>query len=195
MKWISICGLVAGAALAQESAEGLKGPDLGEMGPKIVAEAFGRLSAALGEAIAKDGVPGALLACSEKAPSIAVEVGRRHGVIVRRAAIRARNPLNKADAGERVVLGEFAARLGKKETPKALTIRGEDGSSSFLAPIVLGNPLCLQCHGMPGKDIAPATLEAIRKLYPDDEATGFRMGDLRGLWSVKLEGAKERGAH
>ena len=46
------------------------------------------------------------------------------------------------------------------------------------------NPPCLQCHGTPNQDIAPETLAAIQKLYPDDKATGFKLGDLRGLWRV-----------
>ncbi len=194
MKRILNLGLFTAAALAQAQQDVPLKPDLAEAGPKIVAEAFGRLSAALGEAMAKDGAAGALAVCSEKAPAIAAEVGRRHGVTLRRAAIRARNPKNAADERERTVLAEFAATMAKKESPKARTILEPDGSSTFLAPIVLVNPLCLQCHGTPGKDIAPATLAAIRKLYPEDQATGYRMGDLRGLWSVKSAPTTERGA-
>ena len=52
------------------------------------------------------------------------------------------------------------------------------------APILLAAPVCLQCHGSPEKDIAPATMAAIKKLYPEDKATGFQLGDLRGLWRV-----------
>jgi hypothetical protein len=173
--------------------EGMKNPDLAEAGPKIVAEAFGKLSAALGDAIARVGVVGALEVCSEKAPAIATEVGDRNGVTLRRASIRARNPANVADEGERTVLADFAAALARKEKPEARTLREADGSSTYLAPIVMANPLCLQCHGTPGREVAPATLEAIRRLYPADQATGFRMGDLRGLWSVKSSGRSAAG--
>lgn len=195
MKLILGVGLfAAAAALAQSPLDEATKPDLAVVGPKVVAETFANLSAALGEAIAKEGPAGALKVCSEKAPAIASEVGRRHGVTVRRAAIRARNAANVADERERIVLAEFGAMLAKKEMPKARTIPEGDGSQTFMAPIVLGNPLCLQCHGVPGKDIAPGTLEAIRKLYPADQATGFRMGDLRGLWSVRSGRALEGGA-
>lgn len=64
------------------------------------------------------------------------------------------------------------------------TITNVDGSTSFIAPIVLGNPLCLQCHGTPGEDIDPETLASIQKFYPNDKATGFKLGDLRGLWRI-----------
>ena len=42
-------------------------------------------------------------------------------------------------------------------------------------------PLCLQCHG---EAIAPPVAEKITKLYPEDKATGFREGDIRGAFVV-----------
>lgn len=41
--------------------------------------------------------------------------------------------------------------------------------------------VCLTCHGAA---IAPAVLEKIQALYPDDKATGFGLGDIRGAFSV-----------
>ena len=159
-------------------------PDPAVEGPKIIAEAFTKLSGALGEAIAKGGPAIALSVCSEKAPQIAAEVSKSHGVTLRRATAKPRNPKNAADDAEKAVLAAFAEAMAKKEAPKPQTITNADGSTSFLAPIVLGNPLCLQCHGTPNQDFAPETLAAIQKLYPDDKATGFKLGDLRGLWRV-----------
>jgi hypothetical protein len=159
-------------------------PDPAIEGPKIIAEAFAKLSGALGEAIGKSGPAGALSVCSEKAPQIAKEVAQVHGVTLRRATHKPRNPNNAADEVEKAALDAFMAALAKKEAPKPQVITNTDGSRAFLAPIVLGNPLCLQCHGMPQKDIAPETLAAIQKLYPDDKATGFKLGDLRGLWRI-----------
>lgn len=165
-------------------------PDPTEVGPKIIAEAFGRLSSALAEAIAKEGPAKALSVCSEKAPQIAKEVATTHGVTLRRATSKPRNPKNSVDDAETAVLEVFAAALAKKEAPKPQTIANADGSTSFLAPIVLGNPLCLQCHGTPNQDIDPETLAAIQKLYPDDKAIGFKLGDLRGLWRVTFRNSK-----
>jgi hypothetical protein len=159
-------------------------------GPKIIAEAFAKLSGALGEAIAKGGPASALSVCSEKAPQIAKEVGTAHGVTLRRATHKPRNPKNAADEVEQVALKAFMAAVAKKEAPKPQVITTADGSRAFLAPIMLGNPLCLQCHGTPAQDIAPETLAAIQKLYPDDKATGFKLGDLRGVWRVNFPTAK-----
>ena len=166
------------------SAIGQIAPEPAVEGPKIIAEAFAKLSGALGEAMAKNGPSGALGVCSEKAPQIAQEVGKAHGVTLRRATLKARNLKNSADEVEKAALEAFAAALAKKEVPKPQVIRNADGSRAFLAPIVLGNPLCLQCHGAPNQDIARETLAAIQKLYPDDKATGYQAGDLRGaLWA------------
>jgi Protein of unknown function (DUF3365) len=178
MKHLLLTTLLPLAAVAQTA------PDPAVEGPKIIAEAFARLSGALGEAISKNGPAGALSVCSEKAPQIAKEVATAHGVTLRRATHKPRNPKNAADEAEKAALELFTAASAQKDTPKPQVITNADGSRSFFAPIVLGNPLCLQCHGTPEKDIAPATLAAIQKLYPEDKATGFKLGDLRGLWRV-----------
>ncbi len=136
-----------------------------EAGPKIVAESFAKLSVALAEAIAKGGPENALAVCSEKAMPLTATMGEAHGVTVRRATEKPRNPKKAADAVEMEVLAAFSAALAKGEAPKPQTSAHADGSTSFFAPIVLGNALCLQCHGSPEKDLAPATSEAIRKLY------------------------------
>jgi Protein of unknown function (DUF3365) len=152
-------------------------PEPSEAGPKIVAAAFAQLSAALGDALS-------LNVCSEKAPAIAAAVGREHGVTLRRATLRPRNPKNAADAREQQVLAAFAEAMARKEAPKPQTQREPDGSATFFAPIVLANPLCLQCHGKPGQEVAASTLTAIRAKYPEDKATGYALGELRGLWRV-----------
>jgi hypothetical protein len=59
----------------------------------------------------------------------------------------------------------------------------------FYSPIVITNALCLQCHGTPEIEVRPETLAAIAKLYPRDQATGFKLGDLRGLWRVEFKRA------
>jgi len=153
-------------------------------GPKIVAEASAKLLAELTAAIAKDGPQGAIAVCSERAPQIAAETGKAHGVTLRRATTKPRNPKNAADAIERKTLETFATAIDAKQPPKPQVIAAENGAKVFHAPILLASPLCLQCHGNPERDIAPATLEALRKAYPEDQATGYTVGQLRGLWSV-----------
>lgn len=178
MKTLLLFGFSTSMCLAQAESDPAKA------GPEIIAEASAKLIAALTEAIAKDGAANAIGVCSERAPEIAAEVGKAHGVTLRRASDKPRNPKNAANEAEKLLLAAFATGIEKNEPPKPQVIANSDGSSTWFAPIVISNPLCLQCHGNPDPDIAPATLTAIRKLYPDDKATGYKSGDLRGLWSV-----------
>jgi hypothetical protein len=152
--------------------------------PQIIAEAFGQLSAALAEAIAKDGPAKAISVCSEQAPKITAEVSQKHGVTLRRASVKPRNPKNAPTADQQAALKAFGEALAKQQPPQPAKLTHADGSISFFAPIVLGNPLCLKCHGEPGQDIDAATLDAIRASYPEDKATGYQLGQLRGLWQV-----------
>jgi hypothetical protein len=184
MKHLLLIPILSLTVLAQTQ------PDPAIEGPKIIGEAFAKLSGALGEAIAKGGPASALSVCSEKAPQIATEVATAHGVTLRRASAKPRNPKNAPDEVEKAALEVFMAAVAKKEAAKPQVVTNADGSRSFLAPIVLGNPLCLQCHGTPNQDITPETLAAIQKLYPDDKATGFKLGDLRGLWRVTFPASK-----
>jgi hypothetical protein len=68
------------------------------------------------------------------------------------------------------------------ESPQILADR--TGRLGVLTPIRVGG-LCLQCHGQPD-DLAPGVVESLERLYPDDQATGFAEGDLRGWFWVEV---------
>lgn len=189
MKRLFLFTLFSSATFAQSP------PDPAETAPKVIAEAFGQLSAALAEAIAKDGPAKALSVCSERAPQITAEVSKKHGVTLRRASEKPRNPKNQPDALEQAALMAFAKALAAQEAPKPQTLTNLDGSISYFAPIVLGNPLCLKCHGSTEHDITAETLTTIRTSYPDDKATGYQLGQLRGLWHVIFPSLKTTNGH
>ena len=155
-------------------------PDRLAEGKRLTGEAFALLSKNLAEAIAKEGVPGAIGFCSEKALPLTASVDAS----LRRVSHKARNPKNKADATELKVLDEFRAAFTAGKAPEPQLRKNADGTETFFAPIILANPLCLKCHGDPATDIDAETRKALGKLYPQDEATGFRIGELRGMWRV-----------
>jgi hypothetical protein len=41
--------------------------------------------------------------------------------------------------------------------------------------------ICLACHG---ESISPDVATAIREAYPQDQATGFSLGDIRGAFTL-----------
>ena len=60
----------------------------------------------------------------------------------------------------------------------------EDGSWAWYAPISIGNPLCLTCHGE-ADALPPAIRDRLAESYPDDRAVGYAEGDLRGAFVVE----------
>lgn len=89
-----------------------------------------------------------------------------------------RNPVNQADAVELQDIAWF--RANPKATARSTDIVDAQGKSffHFAAPIWI-EPYCLKCHGE--RAAAPA---AIRDSY--DMAYGYKVGDLRGLLSIRV---------
>lgn len=150
----------------------------GELGAALVA--------ALSEAMAARGVDGALAVCNEAAPEIAAKLSATRGMEIGRTALRVRNSANAPDEWERAQLEAFAARHEAGEAFAAMDVSQmveENGASVFrwMKPIPMGAP-CAACHG---ENVDPATLAAVRALYPEDQATGFAPGSLRGAFTVK----------
>lgn len=155
-----------------------------EKGKQIVADAFQLLSSNLQNAIQQGGISNALPYCSVAAQPLTRSVGEPKGVTVRRFTHKPRNPQGKANEMEMAVLAHWQRLLPTTNAPAALATNISPGKVTFFAPIVLSQPLCLNCHGQPGKDISPEHVALIDKLYPQDQAKGFEMGDLRGGWRV-----------
>jgi hypothetical protein len=58
---------------------------------------------------------------------------------------------------------------------------------AYMQPIMTGK-LCLTCHG---SQLAPPVAEALATHYPNDQAVGFKEGDLRGAFSFTKMLAEE----
>ncbi len=136
----------------------------------------------------------AIAVCSERAPAIAKTLGGREGVKVGRTALRVRNPDNRPLDWQREVLRDFArrARAGEKLDTleySAAAGEGEFAEHRYMKAIAM-EPLCLTCHGA---QLASSIKEAIDKRYPNDEATGFAVGELRGAVYVIRRPARDTG--
>ncbi len=156
-----------------------------QRGKAIVTEAFSLLGSNLQTAIQQGGVSNALPFCSLAASPLTAGLAAKHSVTLRRVTQKARNPAAQANADELAILKQFEAGLpASTNPPPPIVTNFVAGTATFFAPIILSKELCLQCHGVPGKDLAPENLAVIQRLYPHDEATGFKLGDLRGAWRV-----------
>lgn len=139
---------------------------------------LGELTAALQAGDAASAVD----VCGAVAQSITIRNGGEDGFEIRRTALRVRNPLNAPAAHERAVLERWAGESAPQDWSEVVA-SGDGHELRWMRPIRL-MPMCAQCHGM-DDEILPATRAAIRARYPDDQATGFAPGDLRGAISVR----------
>ena len=149
----------------------------------------GALQTKLKEALAADGPIAAVQVCKTVAPEIAKEQSKAAGMTIRRTALKVRNPDNAPDALERKVLEDFAARLAAGADANTLEHIEEvtgDGKTTvrYFKAIPTAAAPCLVCHG---SAVSGELKETIDKLYPNDQATGFKEGDLRGAFSVTME--------
>jgi hypothetical protein len=143
-------------------------------------ELAGMLMGRLQEVLKTQGPEQAIEVCQTEAPAMAEKVGRSHGVRIGRTSTKLRNPSNRTPAWAEA---QVAAQVAEPRFIKA-----PDGGMRALLPIRLGEA-CQVCHG-PEKDIAPGVRSALKKKYPQDQATGYQAGELRGWFWVEVPGKK-----
>ncbi|MBX3744629.1 MAG: DUF3365 domain-containing protein [Verrucomicrobiae bacterium] len=158
-------------------------------GRAIAGETFEVLRGNLQTAIQAGGIRNALPFCSMAASPLTAGMATKHGVTLRRVTHKTRNPAGAATPAELAILETFRQALrgpGITPTnpPPPMVTNFDARTLSFFAPIVMAHELCLKCHGEPGRDILPEDYDIILRLYPQDRATGFEMGQLRGAWRI-----------
>ena len=156
-----------------------------EQSRQLAMQLGGQLKAELGKAITEGGPMAAINVCYLRAPEIAAQLSQASGARVGRTALRVRNPSNAPDDLERTVLEQFAADLGSgpidRPLEAAFEIRRGDAVERRYMRAIPTDALCLTCHG---ESLAPELADAIARNYPRDQATGFKLGQLRGAFSV-----------
>lgn len=136
-----------------------------------------QLMAALQAALADGGPSQAVGVCQNIAPNLAQQVGQDHGVRIGRTSTKRRNPDNSVP--------DWALGAVASNTAEPVAFVASDGRVARLRPIST-MPLCVQCHG-PRDQLAPAVRDALATAYPDDRATGFNVGDIRGYFWVETD--------
>lgn len=156
-------------------------------GDEISTEAQQQLVSALQKAIEEKGVPGAVGFCNVQALPILQEVSTKYGVTVRRVSSRYRNPADQPNEEEKGILEAYGYNA-ENELPLDPSIQKFENGEVFLytKAIKIPNGMCLNCHGQPGTDINAETQKALTELYPNDLAVGHKIGDLRGMWSIRI---------
>lgn len=153
-----------------------------EAGHVAITRLKGALVAELGHAMTR-GPVAAIETCATRAPAIAA--GLAHdGVTVGRATRRPRNPQNLASGWQADALAEFEAAVaaGRRLETESFVRALPGGRIGYAEPLVI-MPLCLNCHGT---ELTPEVQAALAERYPADRATGYQLGELRGLAWAEL---------
>lgn len=154
-------------------------------GNRIAKISFETISGELQKALANGSIESALRYCNEHAYPITDSLAAAHEVSIKRVSNKNRNPRNKADTMEDFLIKGFGIDLseGNDLSPKLVT---KDDSVIFYKPIIT-QAMCLNCHGVPGKDITFSNDSLIQTLYPGDKAVGYQANQLRGLWRIGFQ--------
>jgi len=155
-----------------------------EKGKQIALEAKGILGENLLKAINEKGTEGALSFCSDKAIHLTDSISESLGVKITRVSDKFRNPSNSANDIELEYMDKVRDNMvnGIKTNPQIIE---EDNMILGYFPIIT-NSMCLQCHGQKDVDILPNVVAKIDSLYPDDNATGYKENELRGIWVIEM---------
>jgi len=119
--------------------------------------------------------------CNHKASSIIDSLNRANNCEISRVSAKNRHPENnlKTEA-DKNLWTIFEAGLVTD------TLIQENKKRVYYKLIKTAMPACLKCHGVTGSDIDSATSEKLQNLYPNDLATGYQLGDFRGLWKIEF---------
>lgn len=149
---------------------------------QLVQRFVGQLKPQLQSALAEGGPAHAITVCSQAAPRIADTLGMDSGWQVARVSLRQRNASRATpDAWEHEVLEAFDRQRAAGADPARL-FRSEivRGRYRYMQAQVTEG-ICLACHG---ETLSPQTREALQEYYPDDQATGYAVGAVRGAISL-----------
>ncbi len=184
-RMISVAAAILSASpIAMAADETASRTSLLQQARSLVSAFSEKLKNQLMEAMNAGGPVTAVEVCKIAAPVIAREISIE-GWSVGRTALKLRNPQNKPDEWERQTLESFVAE--KVKGANAATLERTDlvevngvRTFRFMRAIPTGE-LCLSCHSSELKDPLRAK---IIELYPADQAVGFKLGDIRGAFTL-----------
>ena len=133
---------------------------------------------ALTGALEEGGAENAIRVCRERAPEIAAALSI-DGVQMGRTSHKVRNPANAPAPWVEPLLEEY---LESPTTARPRAVYIDEATMGYVEPIYVVH-FCLSCHG---PSIDSELLEEIQALYPEDQATGFKANDLRGVFWVTM---------
>lgn len=147
-------------------------------GDSLTQTADRELRRVLTEKLQEGGLAAALPYCRPETFPRVDSLAKSMQASLRRVSTRPRNPTAQAELTP-------AELVPTDTTCRVARLSAEE--FTYQRPVVLTDALCLRCHGTLGQDITPSDYALIKKQYPQDQATGYKVGDAMGVWRVSLK--------
>lgn len=152
-------------------------------GKEIAGQTFSVLSTQLQSAMQAGGVSNAISYCNTAAYPLVDSLSKLYQAEIKRTSLKVRSPKNIPTDIEFSTLNRFEGIVDTGGFPKPTVELSKDQKIHFYAPIAM-NELCLKCHGKVGETMTKDDYTLIKRYYPEDLATDYSDGDLRGIWSI-----------
>jgi len=157
-----------------------------KLGDSITKKATAVFMGKISEKYAEGGYEAAAEFCSMKAYPLTDSLAKEYKVFLKRVSNKNRNPENTPSDIERQVLEafEYSVEQGDEIGANVQFIRPGD-TILYNKPIRIPSELCLNCHGS-SSQISEEVQALLKEEYPNDKATDYKIGDFRGMWSLKF---------
>ena len=140
------------------------------------------LKAELHKSVTTNGEEVSIGFCNNRAFKITDSVSSSHQVMIKRAALKNRNPLNGMNEDETRIYKDFVIAWISKAPIHGRIIVNELNQPVYYNVMVM-NRFCLKCHGS-AEDINPEVAKKIKEFYPNDKATDIALKQPRGMWEI-----------
>jgi hypothetical protein len=155
-----------------------------ELGKSVALGTKQTLGMNLQQAMQEGGVENAIDFCNLNAMPLVDSLSTNYDASIKRVSLKVRNLEDYPTELERQLLEAYEFQW-KDSIPLQANVQpiGED-QYLFTLPILVESALCLTCHGKLDNGLSKETNDFIKSKYPNDQAIGYEIGDLRGMWSI-----------
>tara|TARA_R110002072_G_scaffold208290_5_gene365769 strand:+ start:88 stop:675 length:588 start_codon:yes stop_codon:yes gene_type:complete len=176
--FVSFCFLISNSAVYAQEDISFQVEEAREITQKFQKT----LKRELQSAIQAGGLKKAVDVCHIRAPEIAGQMSAETGWRIGRTSLKTRNENNAPTMQESDILEQFENRKVSGEALDEMEWWVQkDGLMMYMRAIPMKG-ICTSCHG---PKVNPSLKNHIQQLYPNDTATGFNPGDVRGAFTLQ----------
>lgn len=150
-------------------------------GDSLARITFDTLKNTLSRLMTTEGPQGAVRFCNLQALQL-TNLHSSDEISIGRVTDKTRNPGNALSELDKMQFEKYIALLEKKDSVPSMVVM-KNNKVHYYKPILIQS-MCLNCHGVAGKDIPDQLVTIIDSLYPSDMAKGYKTGELRGMWHI-----------